>query len=57
MLDEKEVCSNDMLAETEDTFYLNQNNVQIKFIKNRGKVEKMAVYENGELLEEAIKEK
>jgi ketosteroid isomerase-like protein len=57
LVDEKEVWSNDMLAETEDTFYLNQNNVQIKFIKNRGKVEKMAVYENGELIEEAIKEK
>lgn len=57
LVNEKEVWSNDMLAETEDTFYLNQNNVQIKFIKNRGKVEKMAVYENGELIEEAIKEK
>ncbi len=57
LVNEKEVWSSEMLAETEDTFYLNQNNVQIKFIMNRGKVEKMAVYENGKRIEEAIKEK
>jgi ketosteroid isomerase-like protein len=57
LINEKEVWSSEMLAETEDTFYLNQNNVQIKFIKYGGKVEKLAVYENGKLIEEAIKEK
>lgn len=57
LVGEKEVWSGEMLAETENTFYLNQNNVQIKFVKLRGKIEKMIVYENGKSIEEAIKEK
>lgn len=57
LVDKKEVWSAEMLAETESTFYLNQNNIQIKFIQKEGKVEKIVVYENGKLIEEAIKEK
>ena len=56
LVDKKEVWSAVMLAENENTFYLNQNNIQIKFKKNRGKINKLVVYENGKLIEEAIKE-
>ena len=55
LVEKKEVWSAEMLAETETTFYLNQNNIQIKFIQKEGKVEKLAVYENEKLIEEAIK--
>ena len=55
LVDKKEVWSAEMLAETETTFYLNQNNIEIKFIQNEGKVEKLAVYENGKLIEEIEK--
>jgi len=55
LVDKKEVWSAEMLAETETTFYLNQNNIQIKFIQKEGKVEKLAVYENGKLIEEIEK--
>lgn len=55
LIDKKEVWSAEMLAETEDTFYLNQNNIQIKFMQKEGKVEKLAVYENGKLIEEIKK--
>ena len=57
LVDKKEVWSAEMLAETEDTFYLNQNNIQIKFIQKEGKVEKLAVYENGKQIEEIKKVK
>ncbi|WP_136468506.1 nuclear transport factor 2 family protein [Flagellimonas onchidii] len=57
LVDKKEVWSSEMLAETENTFYLNQNNIQIRFIKNKGKVEKLVVYENGKPIEEVIREK
>ncbi|WP_394973849.1 nuclear transport factor 2 family protein [uncultured Croceitalea sp.] len=57
LVDDKEVWSAEMLAETENTFYLNQNNIQIEFIQKMGKVEKLVVYENGKLVEQAIKEK
>jgi len=56
LVDKKEVWSAEMLADNENTFYLNQNNIQIKFKKNRGKIIKLVVYENGKLIEEAIKE-
>lgn len=56
VVDKKEVWSAEMLAENENTFYLNQNNIQIKFKKTKGKIKKLVVYENGELIEEAIKE-
>lgn len=56
LVDKKEVWSAEMLAENENTFYLNQNDIQIKFEKNRGKIKKLVVYENGKLIEEAIKE-
>lgn len=55
LVDKKEVWSAVMLAETEDTFYLNQNNIQFKFILKEGKVEKLAVYENGKQIEEIKK--
>ena len=41
-----------MLAETQDTFYLNQNDIQIKFIQKQGQVDKLVVYENGTQIEE-----
>jgi hypothetical protein len=47
----------ELLAETENTFYLSQNNVQVKFIIEQNKVVKLIVYENGKFLEEAIREK
>jgi len=56
LVDKKEVWSAEMLAENENTFYLNQNDIQIKFEKNRGKIKKLVVYENGKIIEEAIKE-
>ncbi len=56
IVDKKDVWSAEMLAENENTFYLNQNNIQIKFLKKRGKIKKLVVYENGKLIEEAIKE-
>ena len=55
-VDSKEVWSAEMLAEAEDTFYLNQNNIQFKFIKEKARVLKLRVYENGKLIEEIIKE-
>jgi len=56
LVNKKEVWSAEMLAENENTFYLNQNDIQIKFEKNKGKIKKLVVYENGKLIEEAIKE-
>ncbi len=56
LVDKKEVWSAEMIAENENTFYLNQNNIQIKFKKNKGEIKKLVVYENGKLIEEAIKE-
>lgn len=56
LIDQKEVWSAEMLAEDQDTFYLSQNDIQIVFIKKEGKVEKLVVYENGKLIEEAVKE-
>ncbi|MEQ9265816.1 MAG: nuclear transport factor 2 family protein [Balneolaceae bacterium] len=56
LVDNEEVWSAEMLAESETTFYLNQNDIQIKFVTNKGKVESLSVYENGKLIEEAIKE-
>ena len=55
LVDKKEIWSAEMLAETEDTFYLNQNNIQIKFVKEKGNVDRLAVYENGKLIEEVKK--
>ncbi len=55
LINKKEVWSSEMLAETETTFYLNQNNIQIKFMKKEEKVEKLAVYQNGKLIEEIKK--
>ncbi|REG76906.1 uncharacterized protein DUF4440 [Algoriphagus antarcticus] len=55
LVDKKEVWSAEMLAETEDMFYLNQNNIQIQFIMEKGKAKKLVVYENGNQIEEAIK--
>ncbi|MDY8135434.1 nuclear transport factor 2 family protein [Aquimarina sp. 2201CG5-10] len=55
LVDEKAVWSAEMLSESQNTFYLNQNNIQIKFIQKKGKVEKLAVYENGKLIEEIKK--
>lgn len=55
LVDKKEVWSAEMLAETATTFYLNQNNIQIKFILKEEKVEKLTVYENGKLIEEIEK--
>ena len=55
LVDNKEVWSSEMLAETDDTFYLNQNNIQVQFILEKGKVKKLIVYENGNQIEEAIK--
>lgn len=56
-VDKKEVWSAEILAENENTFYLSQNDIQIKFEKNGGKIKKLVVYENGGIIEEAIKEK
>ena len=47
LVDQKEVWSAEMLAETENTFYLNQNDIQIQFLQKDGKVENLVVYENG----------
>ena len=44
LVDQKEVWSAVMLAETEDTFYLNQNNIQIKLVKEKGNVENLMLY-------------
>ena len=55
-VDKKEVWSAEMLAENQNTFYLNQNDIQIKFEKNKGKIKKLVVYENGKIIEEALKE-
>lgn len=55
LVDKREVWSAEMLAETETSFYLNQNNIQIKFIMKEGKVDKLAIHENGKLIEEIKK--
>ena len=52
LIDNKKVRSSEMLAETQDTFYLNQNDIQIKFIQKQGQVDKLVVYENGTQIEE-----
>ncbi len=57
LINKKEVWSAQMLAETKSTFYLNQNNIQIEFMQKEGEVEKLVVYENGKIIEQAIKEK
>lgn len=56
IVDSKEVWSAEMLAEAEDIFYLNQNDIQLKFIKEKASVHKLLVYENGKQIEEIIKE-
>lgn len=50
------VWSAELLAETDHTFYLNQNNVQFKFLKGKGGVQKIIVFENGMQIEELTKE-
>ena len=56
LVDEKEVWRGELLAETEDMFYLNQYNIQFKFIKRKEKIEKIVVYENGIQIEELNRE-
>ena len=52
LIENKKVRNSEMLAETQDTFYLNQNDIQIKFIQKQGQVDKLVVYENGTQIEE-----
>ena len=45
-----------LFPETENTFYLNYENVVYKFVKTGTTVKKLIIYENGKLFEEAQKE-
>ena len=56
LVDNQAIWSGQLLAETEDTFYLNQHNIQFKFVKQKGVIKKIVVYENGLQIEELIQE-
>lgn len=55
LVDNKAVWRGELLAEADDTFYLNHNNVQVKFIKQKEIISKIVVYENGIQIEELEK--
>lgn len=49
------VWSKELFPESENTFYLNFENVQYVFTKSGAQVEKLNIYESGELIEEATR--
>ncbi|NER12092.1 DUF4440 domain-containing protein [Leptobacterium flavescens] len=51
--DGKPGWTKELFPESENTFYLNYENVRYEFIKNENKVEKLNIYEKGKLFEEA----
>jgi ketosteroid isomerase-like protein len=48
--------SKELFPESENSFYLNYENVQFEFSTNGSKVAKLNIYANGELIEEALRE-
>ena len=55
LVDINAVWRGELLAEADDTFYLNHNNVQVNFIKQKEIISKIVVYENGIQIEELEK--
>lgn len=53
--DGKSVWSAEILPEAENMFYLNYENAQFEFVKDRTKIVKLVIYENGKRIEEANK--
>lgn len=51
----KSVWNAELLPEADNIFYLNYENVQYKFVKDRANILKIIIYENGKKLEEANK--
>jgi hypothetical protein len=51
--DGKSVWTKELFPESENTFYLNYENVQYEFVKKGNKVGALNIYENGKLIEEA----
>lgn len=49
--------SKELFPESENLFYLNYENVQFEFIKNGSEVVTLNIYANGELIEEAPRER
>ena len=55
IVDNKEVWSAELLPESENLFYLNFQNIQVKFIRTGSNINKLVVYENSKQIEESIR--